>query len=88
MPRTHRRRDLQPDLVAELVDAHDLINTLALLPTNSNLITGDNIPILDTVIRLRRLENGVPEGHPPFPMTVVRQEMTKAFGEYAGRPGL
>ena len=87
MSYTHGRRDLQPDLVVELVDSHNLINALAFLPTDSDLITGDNVPVLDTVLRLRRLENGVPEGHPPFPMTVVREEVTETLGIRVQSPG-
>jgi len=75
-------------LVSELVNAHDLVNGLALLPANPNLITRDNIPVLDTVLWFCGLDNGIPEGHPPFPMTVVREEMTEAFGVWAGGPGL
>ena len=75
-------------MVIEPVDTHDLINGLGLLPTDPNLITGDNIPVLDTVLRFRRLDNGVPESHPPFPITVVREEMAEGFCVRAGRPGL
>ena len=75
-------------MVTELVYAHNLVDGLALLPTNSNLITGDKIPVLDTVLWFCGLDNGVPESHPPFPMTVVRQEMTEAFGIRASRPSL
>jgi len=85
---THGRGDLQPDLVTELVDAHDLVNCLALLPTNSDLVTWDNVPVLDPVLWFCRLDNGIPEGHPPFPMTVVREEMTEAFGIWTCRPRL
>ena len=74
-------------MVAELVDAHDLVNGLA-LPTDSDLVARDNIPVFYTVLWFRGLDNGVPEGHPPFPMTVVREEMTEAFSVWVGRPGL
>lgn len=75
-------------MVTELVNAHDLVDGLALLPTNSNLITGDNVPVFNTVLWFCGLDNGVPEGHPPFPMTVIREEMTEAFSVWVGRPGL
>jgi hypothetical protein len=74
-------------LVAEPVNTQDLVNSL-IFSTESDLITRDNIPILDTVLWLCGLNNGIPEGHPPFPITVVREEVTEAFGIRAGRPGL
>ena len=75
-------------MITELVDTQDLINSLALLATNSNLIAWNKIPVLDTVLWFRGLDNGVSEGHPPFPMTVVREEVAEAFGVRASRPGL
>ena len=88
MPCTHRRRDLQPHLVAEPIDPHNLVNALPLLPTDSDLITRDDIPILDTVLPLCRLDDGVSEHHPPFPMTVVREEMTETLRVRAAGPSL
>ena len=85
---TYGRRNLQPDLVTELVNAHDLVNGLALLPADSDLITGDNIPVFYTVLWFCGLDNGVPEGHPPLPMAIIREEMTESFGVWAGRPSL
>lgn len=75
-------------MVAELVDAHNLVDDLALFPANTNLITGNNVPVFDTVLRLCRLYDGVSECHPPLPMTIVREKVTKGFGVRASRPGL
>lgn len=75
-------------MAAELVYACNLVDGLALLPTNLNLISGNGIPVLDMVLRFCRLNSGVAEGRPPLPMTIVRQETPEAFVVRAGCPGL
>lgn len=67
---------------------HNLVDGLAPLPMNSNLISGNKIPVLDMVLWFCGLDNGVPGGRPPFPMTIGGQETPGAFGVWAGRPGL
>ena len=68
-------------MVAESVDAQNFIDSVLNLSYDANLVSWNDIPILDTVLRFYGFNLRVPERCSLVPMPIVAEEMPKTASQ-------